>query len=71
VVDFGVNQAGVCKLSNIMLAKGANVTMKHAEIMQHALLPDVYGARFPIEIYTRGCHWFPCMLASSEQACDQ
>jgi hypothetical protein len=23
----------------------------------------VYGARFPTEIYTRGCHWIPRMLA--------
>jgi hypothetical protein len=22
-----------------------------------------YGARFPTEIYTRGCHWFPRLLA--------
>jgi len=41
VVDFGANLAGVCKLSNIQLPAGANVTLVHAEIMQHALLPDV------------------------------
>jgi hypothetical protein len=23
----------------------------------------LYGARFPAEIYTRGCHWIPRMLA--------
>jgi hypothetical protein len=23
----------------------------------------LYGARFPTEIYTRGCHWIPRMLA--------
>jgi hypothetical protein len=23
-----------------------------------------YGARFSTEIYTRGCHWFPRLLAS-------
>jgi hypothetical protein len=22
-----------------------------------------YGARFPAEIYTRGCHWIPRMFA--------
>jgi hypothetical protein len=22
-----------------------------------------YGARFPEAIYTRGCHWIPCMFA--------
>jgi hypothetical protein len=33
----------------------------------------VYGARFPTEIHTRGCHWMmiPRLLASSEPACDQ
>jgi hypothetical protein len=31
----------------------------------------VHGARFSTEIYTRGCHWFPRLLASSEQSCDQ
>lgn len=41
VVDFGVNVAGVCKLSNINLPAGANVTLKHAEILQHAQLPGV------------------------------
>jgi diphthamide biosynthesis protein 2 len=23
----------------------------------------VHGARFPPQIHTRGCHWFPCLLA--------
>jgi hypothetical protein len=32
---------------------------------------DVYGACFSTEICTRGCHWFPCLLACSEHACDQ
>eukprot|EP00041_Stephanoeca_diplocostata_P034630 m.1188790 g.1188790 ORF g.1188790 m.1188790 type:complete len:564 (+) comp24554_c3_seq2:1260-2951(+) len=41
VVDFGVNVAGVCKLSNIKLPTGANVTLRHGEILQHAHLPDV------------------------------
>jgi hypothetical protein len=30
------------------------------------LAPHLYGARFSAWIYwiyTRGCHWFPCMLA--------
>jgi hypothetical protein len=30
------------------------------------LLKDLikrYGARFPTEIYTRGCHWIPRMFA--------
>jgi hypothetical protein len=33
--------------------------------------PSRYGARFPAETSTRGCHWFPRLLASSDQACDQ
>jgi hypothetical protein len=24
---------------------------------------QLHGARFPAEIYTRGCHWFPLLLA--------
>jgi hypothetical protein len=24
---------------------------------------NLYGARFPTEIYTRGCHWIPRMFA--------
>ena len=32
---------------------------------------DWHGARFPTEIYTRGCHWFPRLLAWSKHACDQ
>jgi hypothetical protein len=30
-----------------------------------------YGARFARAMYTRGCRWFPHMLASSEHACEQ
>jgi sugar phosphate permease len=26
-------------------------------------IEDVYGARFPTETYTRGCHWIPRMFA--------
>jgi hypothetical protein len=29
-----------------------------------------HGARFLTGIYTRGCHWFSRLLASSEHACD-
>ena len=32
---------------------------------------DWHGARFSTGFYTRGCHWFPRRLASSEQACAQ
>ena len=41
VVDFGTNLAGVCKLKNIRLAAGQSVVLRHAEVMQHALLPDL------------------------------
>jgi hypothetical protein len=34
--------------------------------------PAVYGALFlGTDICTRGCHWFPRLLAGSEDACDQ
>ena len=51
VVDFGVNAAGVVKLSNIKLAKGMNVSMTHGEIMQHELLPDLHGNVDTTDIY--------------------
>ena len=38
---FQTNLAGVCKLSNIKLARGASVTLRHGEILQHAGLPDL------------------------------
>ena len=41
VVDFGINVAGVAKLSGIVLPAGHNVTLKYAEILQHDHLPDV------------------------------
>jgi hypothetical protein len=28
-----------------------------------SVLPTLHGARFPTEIYTRGCHWIPRMFA--------
>jgi alpha-L-rhamnosidase len=34
VVDFGRNLAGVCTLSNIKVASGVNITMRHAEVLQ-------------------------------------
>jgi hypothetical protein len=34
-------------------------------------IPPLHGVRCSTEIYTRGCHWFPRMFASSEHACDQ
>ena len=34
------------------------------------IVPEVRCAFFD-RIYTHGCHWFPHLLASSEQACDQ
>jgi hypothetical protein len=35
------------------------------------IISDCMVRVFSTEIYTRGCHWFPRLLASSEQACDQ
>jgi len=42
VVDFGSNLAGVIKIKNLTkCAKGEILVFKHAEIMQHAGLPDI------------------------------
>jgi hypothetical protein len=53
---------------------GATCKLTTSRLLTVSLGQDshvVYGARFPIGIYTRGCHWFPRLMASSEQACDQ
>eukprot|EP00039_Didymoeca_costata_P007980 m.106752 g.106752 ORF g.106752 m.106752 type:complete len:1146 (-) comp13901_c0_seq1:23-3460(-) len=50
VVDFGVNQAGIVKLSGIKIPKGSNVTIMHGEILQHEGLPDLKKVN-PKEIY--------------------
>ena len=39
VVDFGVNQAGVCRLKALACPAGATVMLRHAEILEHAGLP--------------------------------
>jgi hypothetical protein len=39
-------------------------------MMERSRYPQ-HGARFQTESCTRGCHWIPCMFASSEHACDQ
>ena len=41
VVDFGVNLAGGIRLSNISIPEGANVTLKFAEVLQHANIPGI------------------------------
>ena len=41
VVDFGANLAGVTQLINIDCKQDSNVTLIHAEIMQHAGLPGL------------------------------
>ena len=41
VVDFGVNLAGVCRLTNIRVRAGTNITLRHGEILQHSGLPDL------------------------------
>jgi alpha-L-rhamnosidase len=51
VIDFGRNLAGVCALSNIKVPKGTNITLRHAEIMQHEHLPDLKTVD-PSMIYT-------------------
>ena len=51
VVDFGVNQAGVCRLVALACPRGATVTLRHAEILQHAGLPGLPDPD-PRAIYT-------------------
>ena len=53
VVDFGVNVAGVCRLTNIRVQAGANITLRHGEIMQHRGLPDLSPDTLdPKRVYT-------------------
>jgi hypothetical protein len=41
-----------------------NMPSNHAAIGQYSKQGGQrYGARFPTEIYTRGCHWIPRMFA--------
>lgn len=41
VVDFGVNLAGVTELVNVKCKRGTNITLIHAEIMQHDGIPSL------------------------------
>eukprot|EP01062_Namystynia_karyoxenos_P058419 TRINITY_DN4996_c0_g1_i2.p1 TRINITY_DN4996_c0_g1~~TRINITY_DN4996_c0_g1_i2.p1 ORF type:complete len:1162 (+),score=273.79 TRINITY_DN4996_c0_g1_i2:93-3488(+) len=41
VVDFGSNLAGVVRLKGVRGPAGSNVTLRHAEILQHAGLPGL------------------------------
>lgn len=41
VVDFGSNLAGVVELVGAVCARGSNITLKHAEIMQHSGIPGL------------------------------
>ena len=52
VVDFGVNRAGVCRLKGLVCPRGGTIVLRHAEIMQHAGLPDLKGHADPSMIYT-------------------
>ena len=51
VVDFGVNLAGVVNLKAFPCARGSVLTFRHAEIMQHAGLPDLKGHVDPTKVY--------------------
>ena len=52
VVDFGANIAGVCELRKVVCPAGTSITLRHAEIMQHAGLPDLHNQSDPAMIYT-------------------
>jgi hypothetical protein len=53
---------------------GASIHTGEPGLLSGELAVDteiLHGARFSAEICTRGCHWIPRLLASSEQTCDQ
>eukprot|EP00965_Chrysotila_dentata_P209495 6185326-Pleurochrysis_carterae.AAC.1 len=43
--DFGVNVAGVCRMSNLVCGRGDRIRLRHAEVLQHEHLPDVKVSR--------------------------
>jgi hypothetical protein len=61
---------GLRSQPNQLVGTRTNRTTSHhsyhavtAMLLQSYLLTLLYGARFLTESYTRGCHWFPRMLA--------
>jgi hypothetical protein len=46
----------------IMYGTGATVGSNAVIQFNIAQITESYGARFSIDIYTRGCHWFPHLL---------
>jgi hypothetical protein len=58
-------RAPSASLSKTMSAVLEQKGMEHVLVDAYAGDPHlpVYDARFPTEIYTRGCHWFPRLLA--------
>ena len=52
VVDFGERRAGVVQLKGWQCATGSTIVLRHAEILQHAALPDLHGHFDPSMIYT-------------------
>jgi hypothetical protein len=43
-------------------ARHGHVSVPVQQTVDSEVVP-LYRARFPTEIYTRGCHWFPRLLA--------
>ena len=52
MVDFGANLAGVVQLQGFKCPANANITLRHAEILQHTGLPDAPQPN-PRRIYTQ------------------
>jgi hypothetical protein len=47
----------------VNVVKTLNALARDLGIVIPVTIPVRYGARFPTEIYTRGCHWIPRMFA--------
>ena len=59
---------GGASIQAIQGESGARVTVPSRDTVSDIISvrgtrDEVYGARFSTGIYTRGCHWFPRMLA--------
>jgi hypothetical protein len=44
-------------------AEGGELCVENADDPTTVHVLNTHGARFSTEIYTRGCHWFPHLLA--------
>jgi hypothetical protein len=64
VVDY-TQDSGTNLTAVFNAMKDVIVSQAQTAVLSEKLYCGLYGARFLAEIYTRGCHWFPRLLASS------